>query len=111
MSRDATADAARRAKIAAAKKGKPRPAHVGEVLAASHTGRPLSEEHRRKLSAAYRRRGTRPPKAGRPWTAAEARATAWARTGWGLRAARKRVIASEAMTLFGSSVTSRLLPS
>jgi len=68
---DVTADAARREKIAAAKKGKPRPAHVGEVLAASLTGRPLSEEHRRKLSAAHRRRGTRPPKAGRPWTAAE----------------------------------------
>jgi hypothetical protein len=30
-----------------------------------------STEARRKMSAAQRRRGTRPPKAGRPWTAEE----------------------------------------
>jgi hypothetical protein len=70
-SRDATADAARREKIAAAKRGKPRPAHVLEALAESHRGKPLSEEHRRKLSEAHRKRGTRPPKAGPPWTTAE----------------------------------------
>jgi hypothetical protein len=71
LSRDATLDAPRRAKIAAAKRGKPRPRHVIEALAAANRDRPLSEAHRRKLSEAHRRRGTRPPKAGRPWTAAE----------------------------------------
>ena len=32
---------------------------------------PVATDHRRKLSEAQRRRGARPPKAGRPWTAAE----------------------------------------
>jgi hypothetical protein len=52
----------------------PRPpaaAPVIAALAAANTGRRLSEETRRKMSAAHRRRGTRPPKAGRPWSAAE----------------------------------------
>ena len=69
LSRDADLDAPRRAKIAVAKRGKPRPEHV--VAALANRGRPLSAEHRRKLSAAHRRRGTRPPKAGRPWTVDE----------------------------------------
>jgi len=51
--------------------GKPRPAHVTEALAETHRGKRLSAEHRRKLSAAQRRRGARPPKAGRPWTVQE----------------------------------------
>jgi hypothetical protein len=70
LSRDATLDAHRRAKIAA-KRGKPRPPHVIEALAAANRGKPLSEETRRRMSAAHKRRGTRPPKAGRPWTAEE----------------------------------------
>jgi hypothetical protein len=64
-------DPERRAKIAAARRGKPRPRHVIEAMRAANLGRPLSEETRRKMSEAHRRRGTRPPKAGRPWTAAE----------------------------------------
>jgi hypothetical protein len=37
-------------------------------VAAAHRGIRHSEETRRKMSEAHRRRGTRPPKAGRPWT-------------------------------------------
>jgi hypothetical protein len=40
-------------------------------MRAANLGRPLSEETRRKMSEAHRRLGTRPPAAGRPWTAAE----------------------------------------
>jgi hypothetical protein len=64
-------DPVRRAKIAAAKRGKPRPAHVVEAVAEAHRGTHPSAEARRKMSAAHRRRGTRPPSAGVPWTAAE----------------------------------------
>jgi hypothetical protein len=70
QSRVATADAARREKIAA-RRGKPRPVHVIEAMIANKRGKPLSAEHRRKLSAADLRRGARPPKAGRPWTTQE----------------------------------------
>jgi hypothetical protein len=66
-------DPERRAKIAAAKRGKPRPPYVIEALRAVNRGRPLSAETRRKMSEAHKRRGTRPPKAGRPWTAFEDR--------------------------------------
>jgi hypothetical protein len=41
------------------------------VLVDSHRGKPLSKQTRRKMSEAHKRRGTRPPKAGRPWTAEE----------------------------------------
>ena len=34
-------------------------------------GTPHSAEARAKMSAAHKRRGSRPPKAGRPWTAEE----------------------------------------
>jgi hypothetical protein len=64
-------DPVRRARIAAAKRGKPRPAHVVAAVAEGHRGTHPSAEARRKMSAAHRRRGTRPPKAGMPWTAAE----------------------------------------
>jgi hypothetical protein len=64
-------DSDRRAKIAAARRGKPRPAHVIEAMCRGRLGKPHSEEARRKMSAAQRARGTRPPKAGRPWTAEE----------------------------------------
>jgi hypothetical protein len=65
------ADPERRAKIAAARKGKPRPRHVIEAMAAARRGKPHSEETRRRMSEAHRRRGTWPPAAGRPWTLAE----------------------------------------
>jgi predicted transcriptional regulator len=64
-------DQARREKIATAKRGKSRPAHVTEALRAANVGRPLSEEARQKMSEAHLRRGTRPPAAGRPWTPEE----------------------------------------
>jgi nucleotide-binding universal stress UspA family protein len=55
------------AKIAAARRGKPRPKHVIEAMRKTHLGRPLSAEHRRKLSEAQKRRGTRPPAAALAW--------------------------------------------
>jgi hypothetical protein len=58
-------------KIAAARRGKPRPAHVREATGRAHTGRVHSEEERRKRSEAHKRLGTWPPAAGRPWTEAE----------------------------------------
>lgn len=61
----------RAAKIAAAKRGKPRPANVIEALRKANLGRKLTAEHRAKMSADHKRRGTRPPAAGVPWTAAE----------------------------------------
>jgi hypothetical protein len=64
-------DAARREKIAAAKRGRPRPAGMMQALAAGNVGRHQSEETRRKRSEAHRLRGTRPPAAGRPWTKEE----------------------------------------
>jgi hypothetical protein len=65
------ADPARRAKIAAARRGVPRPSHVMEPAHAARRGSRHSEETRRRMSEAHKRRGTRPPKAGRPWTPAE----------------------------------------
>jgi hypothetical protein len=64
-------DPARRAKIAAAKRGKPRPPHVVEAMRKGRLGTPHSAGARAKMSEAHRRRGTRPPKAARPWTEAE----------------------------------------
>jgi hypothetical protein len=64
-------DPTRRAKIAAARRGKPRPRHVVEAMRRGRLGTPHSAEARAKIGAAHRRRGTRPPKAGRPWTAEE----------------------------------------
>lgn len=61
------ADPERRRKIAAAKKGKPRPPSVIEAVRRANKGRALSKPHREKISAAHKRRGTRPPAAGRPW--------------------------------------------
>jgi hypothetical protein len=48
--------AERRAKISAAKKGKPRPPHVIEAMMRGRTGKPQSEEARRKMSQAQRSR-------------------------------------------------------
>ena len=66
-------DPGRRRKIAAAKRGKPRPRHVIEAMRRANRGRKLSAEHLAKLSAAQRKRGTWPPAAGRPWTVWEDR--------------------------------------
>jgi NUMOD3 motif len=59
-------DPVRRAKIAAAKRGKPRPPHVMAALRKANIGRKLSAEHRRKIGAAHKRRGTMPPAASGP---------------------------------------------
>jgi hypothetical protein len=66
-------DPVRRAKIAAARRGKARPRKVIEALRRANLGRKLSAEQRAKISAAHKRRGTRPPKAGRSWKAGEDR--------------------------------------
>jgi hypothetical protein len=44
---------------------------VLEVFRRANLGRPLSEDRQQKISEAHRRRGTRPPNAAKPWTAAE----------------------------------------
>lgn len=64
-------DPERRAKIAAAKRGKPRPRHVVEAIIAAHLGTHHTDGARAKMSEAHRLRGTRPPKAGRAWTTEE----------------------------------------
>jgi hypothetical protein len=51
----------RRAKIAAARRGKPRPPHIGRAVVAAHCGKRLSEETRRRMSEAHRPRGTLVP--------------------------------------------------
>jgi hypothetical protein len=50
----------RREKIAPAKRGKPRPPEVAEAVRQACLGTPLSEETRRKIGEAHRRRGTVP---------------------------------------------------
>ena len=60
-------DPERIAMIAAAKRGKPRPRAVIEAMRRANLGRPLSAEHRRKMSEAHKRRGTKAPAAGRSW--------------------------------------------
>jgi NUMOD3 motif len=70
--RDHEKDAERREKIAAALRGRRLPRHVVEAMKAGRLGKPHSEEVRRKMSEAHRRRGTRPPAMrGPPWTAQE----------------------------------------
>lgn len=64
-------DPERRRKIAASKVGKPRPKHVIQAMRKGRTGKPHSEEAKKKMSEAHLRRGTLPPKAGRPWSAKE----------------------------------------
>lgn len=64
-------DPVRRAKIAASRTGNPRPPHVVEALRRSHLGHPMPDAVRRKMSEAHRRRGSRPPRAGKPWSEAE----------------------------------------
>jgi Ni/Co efflux regulator RcnB len=61
----------RRAKLAAAMRGrKLRPDAVAK-LRATNVGKKHTAEARAKMSAAHRRRGTRPPAAGQPWTMEE----------------------------------------
>jgi hypothetical protein len=64
-------DPERSEKIAAAKRGKPRPAHVREAIGRAQVGRVITEKTRRKMSEAQKRRDAWPPAAGRPWTEAE----------------------------------------
>ena len=52
-------------------RARPRPPHVVEAMRRGRLGTPQSEAARAKMSEAHRRRGTGPPKAGRPWTAEE----------------------------------------
>jgi len=55
----------RRAKIAAAKLGKPRPPEVIEALRRANLGKKLSAATRAKMSATHKRLGTWPPAAKR----------------------------------------------
>lgn len=64
-------DPERREKIAAARRGKPRSPEVIAALRQANLGRKLTDDQRRKMSEAHKRRGTRPPKAGKPWAAWE----------------------------------------
>lgn len=64
-------DPRRRAKISAARRGKPRPPSVIRAMRKANLGRSHSEETRRKMSATHKRRGTQPPKAGKLWSAKE----------------------------------------
>jgi len=64
-------DPERRAKIAASRRGKPRPAEVIEKMRKANLGKKLSKTHRLRMRHAHLRRGTRPPKAGRAWSAKE----------------------------------------
>jgi hypothetical protein len=57
-------------KIAEARRGKPRPPHVREAMLKASLGRRHSEESRRKMSEAHRRRGTLVPGT-RVWTPEE----------------------------------------
>jgi hypothetical protein len=73
MAQAKAGDPERRAKIAAARRGKPRCREDLEPAWAANRERVVTAETRRKMSEAHRQRGTRPPAAGRPWTAAEER--------------------------------------
>jgi hypothetical protein len=57
-------------KISEARRGKPRPPHVREAMLKASLGRRHSEESRRKMSEAHRRRGTLVPGT-IPWTRKE----------------------------------------
>jgi hypothetical protein len=68
---DKARDPKRRAKIVASKTGKKRPPEVVKAMRQRMLGAKLSADTRRKMSKSHRARGTRPPAAGVPWTAAE----------------------------------------
>jgi hypothetical protein len=71
LARAMASDPERCAKIAAARRGKPRSPHVVEAVRRAHLGMRHTDAARKKMSVAHQRRGTRPPKAGRPWTSKE----------------------------------------
>jgi hypothetical protein len=60
----------RAAKIAAARRGKPRPPHVAEMLRTAQIGKKHTEEARRKMSEANLRQGRR-KRNGRPFSVEE----------------------------------------
>jgi len=64
-------DPERCAKISAAQRGRPRPASAMQAAWEANRGRKHAAEARANMSAAQSRRGARPPKAGRAWTAEE----------------------------------------
>jgi hypothetical protein len=64
-------DLERRRKIGEARRGKRCPPHVVEAMRRGRLGKPHSEESRRKMSEAARRRGAWPPAAGEPWSSEE----------------------------------------
>jgi hypothetical protein len=61
-------DPERRKKIATARIGKPRSKSVVDALKKANTGRPPSETHRARQSAAHKERGTCPPWLNPAWT-------------------------------------------
>lgn len=61
-------DPERRRKIAASKRGVPRPDHVVEAMRKGRTGKPQSAETRKKMSEAHKGRGREPRRA---WTREE----------------------------------------
>jgi hypothetical protein len=65
------ADPERRRKIAEAKRGKPRPPGLIARLTAARLAKPVSDETRQKMSETHKKRGTRPPWIGPPWTPEE----------------------------------------
>lgn len=65
------AKATRIEKIRKARLGKRRPPYVKRLMRLRRLGTKASPETRRKLSEDRKRRGVRPPKAGRSWSAAE----------------------------------------
>ena len=67
---DEATEPVRRAKIAAARRGKPRP-RVIEAMREARLGSHHTEETRRRMSETHKRRWMRPPAAGRPWTPEE----------------------------------------
>jgi hypothetical protein len=71
LSRAKDRDPGRCERIAAARRGRPRPPHVVEAMRRGNLGRVPTEEQRRKMSEAAKRRGAWPPAAGRPWTETE----------------------------------------
>jgi len=69
--RPGTGDPKRRAKMAACYTGKKQLPEVVEEMRRRMLGAKMSAATRRKMSKSHRARGTRPPAAGAPWTAAE----------------------------------------